>query len=59
MDLVAKSFVENLEAEEKGIQFEASNNILAATKKVDWAYEIWKVGLVGKKQKRNGDGSYD
>lgn len=42
MDSVTKSFFENLENKDKDAQFEAFNNIIAATKeKVDWAYEVW------------------
>lgn len=42
MDNVTKSYFENLEAKDKDLQFEAFNNIIAATKgEVDWAYEVW------------------
>lgn len=42
MDLVTKSYFENLEARDKEVQYEAFNNILAAiSEEVDWAYEVW------------------
>jgi hypothetical protein len=42
MDRLTQSYFENLEAEDKNLQFEAFGNIKAATnEKVDWAYEVW------------------
>lgn len=42
MDSIIQSYFENLEADDKEIQFEAFKNILAATKQeVDWAYDVW------------------
>jgi hypothetical protein len=42
MDSVTQSYFVNLEAKDKDVQFEAFNNIKAATKEeVDWAYEVW------------------
>nr|WP_124071697.1 hypothetical protein [Filibacter tadaridae] len=42
MDNVTQSYFDDLEAEDKEIQFEAFKNITAAIKEeVDWAYEVW------------------
>lgn len=42
MDHVIQTYFENLEAEDKDVQYDAFNHILAATKKeVDWAYDVW------------------
>ena len=42
MDSVTQSYFANLEAKDKDVQFEAFNNVIAATKEeVDWAYEGW------------------
>ena len=42
MDAIIKSYFENLEAKDKTLQYEAFNNIIAATtEEVDWAYEVW------------------
>lgn len=42
MDSLTRSFFENLEAKDKNLQYEAFQNILAATNtEVDWAYEVW------------------
>lgn len=42
MDHTIKSYFEQLQSQDKGAQYEAYNQILAATKeKVDWAYEVW------------------
>lgn len=42
VDSVTRSYFANLEAKDKDVQFEAFNNIIAATKEeVDWAYEVW------------------
>lgn len=42
MNDLVKSYFDNLEAADKTLQFEAFNNIMAATtEEVDWAYEVW------------------
>ncbi|WP_096439114.1 hypothetical protein [Alteribacter populi] len=42
MDRVTKSYFENLESNDKNVQYEAYKNILAATEeKVAWSYEVW------------------
>jgi hypothetical protein len=42
MDGTIKSYFENLRSEDKDVQYEAYNRILAATEEeVDWAYEVW------------------
>jgi hypothetical protein len=42
MDHTIKSYFEQLQSQDKDTQYEAYNQILAATKeKVDWAYEVW------------------
>lgn len=43
MDSVTQSYFNNLEAEDKQVQLEALNHILAITEhRVDWAYEVWE-----------------
>ena len=42
VDNLTRTHFENLETQDKEIQYEAFNYILAATeRKVDWAYEVW------------------
>lgn len=42
MDSMTQSYFDNLEAKDKNLQYEAFNNIIAATgEKVDWAYDVW------------------
>jgi hypothetical protein len=37
-----KNYFENLQSENKDLQYDAFNQIMAATnEKVDWAYEVW------------------
>src|SRR6185437_5492969 len=42
MDNITQFYFENLDAEDKDVQFEAFGNIVSATnEKVDWTYEVW------------------
>ncbi|WP_106497929.1 hypothetical protein [Lentibacillus sp. Marseille-P4043] len=42
MDSKTQSYFENLNSKDKEVQYEAFQNILAATmEEVDWAYEVW------------------
>lgn len=42
MDSTTQSYFEDLQSEDKNKQYEAYNQIIAATnEKVDWAYDVW------------------
>lgn len=42
MDTTLITYFQNLQSKDKDLQYEAFNNIMAATRaKVDWAYDIW------------------
>lgn len=42
MDSNIQTYFENLNSEDKNLQFEAFNYIITATKeKVDWSYDVW------------------
>jgi hypothetical protein len=48
MDKLIETYFKNLEAEDKDLQYEAYNQIMAATQvEVDWAYEVWNQLVAG------------
>ncbi|RDW15777.1 hypothetical protein CWR48_18770 [Oceanobacillus arenosus] len=48
MDTAMQANFDNLESEDKNLQYQAFMNIIEATKQeVDWAYEVWDVLIIG------------